>query len=96
MIAPKCNKCNGCICSFLSTNFELTEDGAYKSKKKRRGVSSGDDKNLYIYFTNKSTTIWWKENRGFEETIFDGRKLNTEELKNVLDYLDLKDVLNGK
>ena len=80
------------ISNYLSKWFEfIPQEEVYKSKKKWRGVGTGDDKNLYIYFDERSTTIWWKDNRGFESTIFEGRKLEKiEEIKTVFDLLDLK------
>ncbi len=61
--------------------------------KKLLGVSSGDDKKLMLYRDERSTIIWWKANSGHELNIFDGRKLNDDELIILLDYLGIKNWL---
>ena len=74
---------------FLLDRFEY--QGYYKSKKKRRGASTGDDATLYISVDGTGTLVWWRENRGFETTIFDGKELKTEEeFEQLFDWLEIK------
>ena len=71
----------------------FTYDGkqeVYISNKKHLGVGTGDDANLYIWLDSSGTHIWWKENRGFERTIFDGIGITyLEELKAIFNLLGL-------
>lgn len=82
---------------FLKENFNyVPRKGIYESKKKTLGLSTGDDKNLMIDLSDRSTLIWWRENRGTEDIIFEGRKLKTEEeFKQVFDFLGLE-IKNGR
>lgn len=82
---------------FLLENFNyIPRKGIYESKRKKLGVSNGDDSSLMIDVSDRFTIIWWKENRGAEYTIFDGRRLRTkEEFEQVFDLLGLK-IENGK
>lgn len=82
---------------FLKENFNyVPRKGIYESKNKTLGLSTGDDKNLIIDLSDRSTLIWWRENRGTEDIIFEGRKLRTEEeFKQVFDFLGLK-IKNGR
>ena len=79
----------------LENNFFYDlENEVYISKKKRTGVSSGDVSHLYIATNKSGTMIWWRENRGFESTIFDGKELKTEEEFNqVFELLGIKEIL---
>lgn len=81
--------------SFLEDRFVWdSEEEVFKSKNKWRGLGSGDDKTLYIYSDEFCTNVWWKENRGFETTIFDGKELKTEEEFNQLfEFLGIKEIL---
>ena len=78
--------------SFLREKFTYdSEEETFQSKKKRLGAGSGDDARLVIMSDNISTTIWWKYNNGFEQTIFDGKGLKTEEEFNkVFELLEIK------
>lgn len=68
-----------------------SEEETFQSKKKRLGAGSGYDASLVIMSGNISTTIWWKYNNGFEQTIFDGKGLKTEEEFNkVFELLEIK------
>ena len=70
------------------------ENEVFQSKKRRLGVGTGDDSSLFIASNSSGTTIWWKENRGFETTIFDGKELKTEEEFNqVFELLGIKEIL---
>jgi hypothetical protein len=77
--------------SFLRKNFTYdNEEEVFKSKKKRLGAATGDDSSLFIASNKSGTMIWWKDNRGFETTIFDGKKLKTEEEFNqVFELLEI-------
>ncbi len=105
MIAAECKRCKtiGCngdttfcnnkgeIKRHLENKFILEEENLYKSKNKWLGAGTGDDSTLYVYFDEVCTNIWWKENRGFEKTIFDGRAMRSiEEFEKLFDFLDLK------
>ena len=81
--------------TFLEDRFVLdSEEEVFKSKSKWRGLGAGDDKTLYIYTDEFCTNIWWKENRGYETTIFDGKELKTEEEFNqVFELLGIKEIL---
>lgn len=76
---------------YLEVNFTPCDCYTYKSKKKRIGAGTGDDSTLHIYAGKESTMLWWKENRGYEKTIFEGRGVRSiEELENIFDLLDIK------
>ena len=81
--------------SFLEDRFVWdSKEEVFKSKSKWRGLGSGDDKTLYIYADEFCTNIWWRENRGFETTIFDGKELKTEEEFNqIFELLGIKEIL---
>ena len=83
------------IFSFLRKNFTYdNENEVFQSKKRRLGAGTGDDSSLFIVSNSSGTTIWWKENRGFETTIFDGKELKTEEEFNqVFELLGIKEIL---
>lgn len=63
------------------------------SKKKWIGAGTGDDSVLRIYTTDTGTIIYWRQNRGFEQTIFDGRQLNQEEMEQMFEFLEIKTYL---
>lgn len=83
------------IFSFLRKNFTYdNENEVFQSKKRRLSVGTGDDSSLFIASNSSGTTIWWKENRGFETTIFDGKELKTEEEFNqIFELLGIKTLL---
>lgn len=83
------------IFSFLRKNFTYDdEDEVFQSKKRRLGVGTGDDSSLFIASDSSRTLIWWRSNRGEEDTIFDGKELKTEEEFNqVFDLLGIKEIL---
>lgn len=80
---------------FLEDRFVWDEKyDAFKSKKKQLGCSAGDDRNLYMIVGIGGTLIWWRNSRGQEETIFDGRELKTEEEFNqVFELLEINKTL---
>lgn len=80
---------------FLEDKFTYdSKDRAFKSKRKRLGAGNGDDLSLFLSVDSGGTLIWWKENRGSEDVIFDGRELKTEEEFNqVFELLGLKTLL---
>ena len=66
------------------------EEQCWVSKKKQLGAGTGDDASLYIYLDENSTHIWWRENRGYERTIFDGKKLETKkEVETLFQWLGI-------
>lgn len=83
------------IFTFLRKNFTYdNENEVFQSKKRKLGVGSGDDSSLFIASNGSGTTVWWKENRGFETTIFDGKELKTEEEFNqVFELLEIPKLL---
>jgi len=83
------------IFSFLRKNFTYdNENEVFQSKKRRLGAGTGDDSSLFIASASSGTLIWWRENRGFESTIFDGKELKTEEEFNqVFELLEIKEIL---
>lgn len=83
------------IFSFLRKNFTYdNENEVFQSKKRRLCAGTGDDSSLFIASNSSGTTIWWKENRGFETTIFDGKELKTEEEFNqIFELLGIKTLL---
>lgn len=78
---------------YLSEWFDFyPEDEIYKSKRKQLGVSAGDDKTLYILIQEGFTIIYWKYNRGGEETIFDGAQIKTPKvMKKVFKLLGINE-----
>lgn len=79
---------------YLKDKFIFCDCYIFKFKKKRLGLSIGDDVILYIYVSLFYIEIWWQENRGFRIIIFEGRKLKlVEELEILFDLLDLKEYL---
>lgn len=83
------------IFSFLRKNFTYdSTDEVFQSKKRRMGLGSGDDSSLFISSDSRGTLIWWRSNRGEEDTIFDGKELKTEkEFNQVFELLDIKTLL---
>ena len=81
--------------SFLEDRFVWDEKyDALKSKKKQLGCSSGDDRNLCMIVGIGGTLIWWRNSRGQEETIFDGKELKTEkEFNQVFELLEIDKIL---
>jgi len=76
-----------------------TFDTIYTSKKKWLGVSSGDDKKLIIEqdYQRETMIIYWKDNRGFETTIFEGKLLHTnDEISTLLGWLEINKFLKWK
>jgi hypothetical protein len=69
------------------------EEGEFISKDKWLGAGTGDDSALHIYISNVGTIIYWRQNRGFEQTIFDGKSLSEEEMENVFELLEIKTYL---
>ena len=80
---------------FLSAHFIYNpKTFCFKSRRKQNGGSVGDDRNLYIDNTGGSCLIYWINNRGQEDTIFDGKELKTEEEFNqVFELLGIKEIL---
>lgn len=77
--------------NYLADKFIKEEDCLYKSKKKWIGAGTGDDSTLYVYLDENITHLWWRENRGYENTIFYGRAIKSqEELEQLFDLLELK------
>lgn len=66
------------------------EEEEFISKKKWLGAGTGDDSTLRIYNTETGTIIYWRQNRGFEQTIFDGRNLSEEEMEKIFELLEIK------
>lgn len=83
------------IFSFLRKNFTYdNENEVFQSKKRRLGAGTGDDSSLFIASNSSGTLIWWRSNRGEEDTIFDGKEIKTEEEFNqVFELLGIKEVL---
>lgn len=82
---------------YLKQNFEQVEEDTWKSNKKRIGVSTGDDSTLYVYTDKYSTDIWWRENRGFEKTIFNGKPVRTvNDIEKLFDLLNIETYLKWK
>jgi hypothetical protein len=61
----------------------------FVSKRKWLGAGTGDDATLRIYPSEEGTIIYWRQNRGFEQTIFDGRYLSEEEMEKVFELLEI-------
>jgi hypothetical protein len=81
--------------AIMDFKFEIANDegNTYKSLKKLRGLSAGDDRTLFVQHevyktpegsTRVNTHIWWRENRGAEITIFEGSILNKGEFRKIL------------
>lgn len=68
-------------------NYNI-EDEVYSSKKKWLGAGTGDDKTLYVYSCRGTTAMWWKQNRGDENIVFDGRELTEEEMENMFKLIE--------
>lgn len=85
------------VLEFLLDNFNyIPRKVTYESKRRTLGASTGDDSHLIIDNAYNSTIIYWRQNRGKEYTIFDGRKLKTkEDFEKVFDLLGLK-IEDGK
>ena len=83
------------IFGFLRKNFTYdNEDEVFQSKKRRLGASVADDSSLFISSCGFGTTIWWRNKRGQEDTIFDGKELKTEEEFNqIFEFLGIKEIL---
>lgn len=72
--------------------YKDIRDSIYRSRKKWLGVSTGDDKTLIIEqnILRHTMTIYWKDNRGFETTIFEGIILEEDkELRTLLNWLEI-------
>ena len=80
---------------FLENNFTYNhETQCFKSKRKQLGGSTGDDRSLFIDNTGRSCLIYWVNNRGQEDTIFDGKELKTEkEFNQVFELLEINKIL---
>lgn len=79
---------------FLLDRFTWDKDEEeFVSKKKWLGAGTGDDSTLRIFNTDTGTIIYWRENRGYETTIFDGKKLTEEELELLFELLEIKKYL---
>ena len=66
----------------------------FSQKKRRLGAGTGDDSSLFVASDSSGTVIWWRSNRGEEDTIFDGKELKTEEEFNqVFELLGIKEIL---
>jgi len=83
------------IFSFLEDRFVWdNKHEAFKSKKKSLGCSTGDDRSLFIIVDESGTLIYWRSNRGQEDTIFDGKELKTEEdFNRVFELLEVNKIL---
>jgi len=60
------------------------------SNKTYLGLGTGDDKKLIIYFGDKVTLIYWREKRGYETTIFQGREIEESELEKLFNLLGIE------
>ena len=65
----------------------------FVSKSKWIGAGTGDDATLRVYVSETGTLIYWRQNRGFEQTIFDGRNLSEEDMEKVFELLEIKTYL---
>lgn len=83
------------IFSFLRKNFTYdSKNEIFQSKKRRLGAGTGCDSSLFISSDSGGTLIWWRSNRGEEDTIFDGKELKTEEEFNqIFELLGIKEIL---
>lgn len=72
------------------------EEEEFFSKKKWMGAGNGDDSILRMYATKTGTIIYWRDNRGLEQTIFDGRSLNEKEMEQVFELLEINKYLKWK
>lgn len=72
------------------------EEEEFFSKKKWIGAGTGDDSTLRMYATRTGTIIYWRDNRGLEQTIFDGRQLCQKEMEQVFELLEINKYLKWK
>lgn len=74
---------------YLLTCFDyLPENEMHRSKKRRLGLSTGDD--AFLFIDLEVGVIWWRSDSGYERTIFDGAPIKTEkEIKQVFKLLGL-------
>jgi hypothetical protein len=72
------------------------EEEEFFSKKKWIGATTGDDSILRMYTTKTGTIIYWRDNRGQEQTIFDGRALSKKEMEQVFELLEINKYLKWK
>lgn len=87
----------------MSLGFKIANDegNTYKSLKKQRGLSTGDDRILIVQHevfqtpneeTRINTWVWWKTNRGDEITMFEGSIKNKQEFKKLLKQIHAADI----
>lgn len=76
----------------LDLNQDEDDDCHFRSGKTFRGLSTGDDKKLHIYYDPDRNTmnIWYLANNGSETTLFDGIIKNITEFKVLLKQLNIK------
>lgn len=74
--------------------WDKTEE-EFVSKAKWIGAGTGDDSTLRVCL-QRGTIIYWRQNRGFEQTIFDGKSLSEEEMEKVFELLEIKIYLKWK
>jgi len=76
----------------LDLNQDEDDNCHYRSGKTFRGLSSGDDKKLHIYYDpdRSAMHIWYRANNGFETTLFDGEIKNVSEFRVLLGQLNIK------
>lgn len=75
---------------FLLDRFDYKDiEEVFVSHNTRRGLGTGDDSRLYIYVDNETTLIYWRENRGYETTIFNGLHLEEPEMELVFKFLGI-------
>lgn len=67
----------------------------FVSKKKWLGAGTGDDSTLRICI-ERGTVIYWRQNCGIEQTLFDGRNLSEEEMEKIFELLEIKIYLKWK
>ncbi len=87
----------------MSLGFEIANDegNTYRSIKKQRGLSAGDDRQLFVQhelFTDSNkkvrinTWAWWRTNRGDEITVFEGSIKNKSEFKRLLKQIHAESI----
>lgn len=69
--------------------FIYKKEDIFKLPKTFRGLSTGDDKKLFLYHNKTNVCIWFRENRGSEDTLFKGSIKNKSALKVLLKQLNI-------
>jgi len=75
---------------------DTEEENIWKSRKKKLGVGTGDDSRLVVLFDEGFTWIWWEENRGTCQTIFDGKITEENDLLKLFEMLGVREWLEGQ